>query len=193
MVVGLGNPGPRYADTRHNLGAMAVDALAGRLRCRFREGRGSYRLADARGTGGGEPVTLARTTSYMNLSGKPVRQLLDELKAGPAELVLVTDDFYLPLGRTRLRPSGGGGGHNGLASVIEHLGTEAFPRLRMGIGEPPAGEDAADWVLEPFLPEERPEVERMIERTVEASLALARGGLSRAMDVANRRPVEEEC
>lgn len=191
-MVGLGNPGARYASTRHNLGAMAVEALGEALRCRFREGRGAYRLAEARGAGGDQPLLLARPTSYMNLSGKPVRQLLAELKAEPGELMLVTDDFYLPLGRTRLRPSGGAGGHNGIASVIEQLGTDAFPRLRMGIGEPPAGEVAADWVLEPFLPEERPEVERMIERTVEASLALARGGLSRAMDVANRRPVEEE-
>lgn len=189
LVVGLGNPGPAYRDTRHNLGASTVTALARRLDCRLRRGKGAYLLGEAGRRG--EPFLLAVTTTYMNVSGPAVAALVAERGGGCEELVVLLDDFYLPLARLRLRPAGGDGGHKGLASVIEALGTRNFARLRMGVGEPPEGLEAADWVLQPFEPAEQPAVDEMIGRAGEAVEVLVREGLPRAMGLANRQPEGE--
>jgi PTH1 family peptidyl-tRNA hydrolase len=159
LVFGLGNPGPEYAGTRHNVGFDVLDLLANRLRLRW-EAQGSALRAvwpEAR-------CVLVKPLSYMNRSGSALRQAWrDYAPAGPASLLVVTDDFHLPVGALRLRPSGSTGGHNGLASLEEVLGSQDYPRLRIGVGDP--GPDAVEFVLSSFSAAER--------RIVEDSLATA--------------------
>jgi len=186
LLVGLGNPGPAYARTRHNLGARVIERLAERGACRLRRGRGAMNQAQC--TLGGERVVIATPASYMNVSGPPVAALVREHRAGPGETLIACDDFYLPLGRLRIRSGGGDGGHKGLVSVTAALGTKEFPRLRLGIGEPPAGEAGAEWVLQPFDGAELEVVEEMLDRAADALEMLVREGIVKAMDLANRRP-----
>lgn len=183
LVVGLGNPGPRYADTRHNLGRVAVEALARQLgtalaQTKFNARFGLAKIGPAR-------VVLAYPLTFMNESGRAVAPLARFFKVPPARLLVVTDDLDLPLGRLRLRAEGGAGGHNGLSSVIQALGTTRFPRLRLGIGRPPAGWDPADYVLAGFGPEERIEAERAVERACAAVESVGRDGLDAAMSAHN--------
>ncbi|MFO7676121.1 MAG: aminoacyl-tRNA hydrolase [bacterium] len=175
-LFGLGNPGGRYAATRHNAGFMVLDELARRLRARFRaaDGRDAVR-ADWRG----RDLVLVKPTRFMNESGLPVA---DQLRRRPDDFLVVCDDFALPLGRLRLRPQGSDGGHNGLASIIARLGTDRFPRLRVGIGTPPAGQDWASYVLEPFAPGEVEQVAGIIGRAADACLAVVEHGIERAMN-----------
>jgi PTH1 family peptidyl-tRNA hydrolase len=140
---------------------------------------------------GGERSVLAFPTTYMNASGTAVAALARKHRVGPAEILVAADDMYLPLGRMRIRAGGGDGGHNGLGSVTAALGTREFPRLRLGIGEPPPGEAGVDWVLRPFDREEFELVEAVLDRAVEAFEVVVREGLVRAMDLANRRPDEK--
>ncbi|MFS8639461.1 MAG: aminoacyl-tRNA hydrolase [Symbiobacteriaceae bacterium] len=186
LIVGLGNPGPQYDQTRHNVGFMVVDALARRIRVAdWRRGFASLWLeADWRG----ERLTLLKPQTYMNRSGEAVAQAVRALRMQPGQLLVIYDDLDLPLGHLRLRPRGGSGGHRGMLSVIEHLGTEDFPRLRIGIGRPPAGVDPADYVLAPFADAERSVVERAVQRAVEACLAVVAAGLQLAMSRYNGPP-----
>ena len=184
LIVGLGNPGPGYARHRHNVGFMVVDRFADRHGLRF-----TRREANALVAGGefeGRPLTLAKPQTWMNRSGAAARPLLRRYARGPAELLVVYDDLDLPLGRLRLRPEGSAGGHNGLRDIIAALGTQAFPRLRLGIGRPPAGEDPADYVLSPFTADERPLVEQMLDDAVAALELVLREGVARAMTEVNR-------
>ena len=183
LIVGLGNPGPRYAATRHNAGWRVAEALAARA------GAGAWRekfetlLAETRW--GRARVVLARPVTYMNLSGQAVRRLTDFWKAAPEDLLVMLDDLALELGRVRLRAGGSAGGHNGLESVIAHLGTEAFPRLRVGIGPGPAPEAQADFVLTPFTETERPVIEEAIGRAADAVECWMSDGLEAAMNRCN--------
>lgn len=185
-MVGLGNPGPRYRDTRHNIGFMVIETLGARWGCPLREGRGEFFAAEAR-HGGTEVVLLAPTT-YMNNSGSAVQEVAGERGIGPDRILVITDDFALPLGAIRLRRRGSDGGHNGLASVIVHLGSAEFPRLRCGIGstEPFAGEDPAAFVLSPFAPEERAAVTAMIGSAADATESFIHSGIDRTMTQYNR-------
>lgn len=164
LVVGLGNPGPRYEGTRHNLGFAVVDELASRLpQAHFAAHKRSGALvAEARALGpGGRPgrkVVLAKPGSYMNLSGRPVRQLADFFHVTPADVVIAHDELELHLGEVRMRRGGGDHGHNGLRSVTKALGTKDYTRLSCGIGRPPGRMDPADFVLRPFAKKERDEV-----------------------------------
>ena len=175
-LFGLGNPGERYAGTRHNIGFMVLDELAGRLRARFRSGSGR---AVARGNWRSDDIVLVKPLLYMNESGVPVAE---QLNRKPDEFLVVCDDFALPFGRLRLRPGGSEGGHNGLASIIYRLGTDRFPRLRIGIGTPPDGQGWADYVLEPFTSRERQLLPELIERAADACLMVPSEGIEQAMN-----------
>lgn len=179
-LLGLGNPGRRYARTRHNLGFRVADAVAERLGGRFaHSGYGCrFALCDLDGS----PLLLAKPTTYMNRSGEAARSLLVGLGVEPRSMLVVCDDVDLPLGRIRIRGSGGPGTHNGLRSVVDLLGTQDFPRLRLGIGVKEAPEDLAEFVLSPFEPEEVPVVEEMVKRASEAALCFFREGLETAMN-----------
>jgi len=190
-VVGLGNPGSRYQGTRHNAGFMAIDELAARTRAAGRFDRDAW-IAET--TLADEPARLVKPQSFMNLSGEPVARLLAEAGATPAELIVVVDDVALPLGRLRVRPEGSDGGHNGLGSLIASLGTEAFARVRIGVGPEatPAElgaqrDDLAAFVLADFLPEELPRLREVIGLAADAVLCLAQEGADAAMNRFNGR------
>lgn len=180
LIVGLGNPGRRYRGTRHNAGREVLARLAERAGIRIDEDEGFAEVG--RGTIGTTRVLLARPVTYMNVSGEAVRDLRRRHRLRPEDILVIVDDIDLPLGRLRLRPGGSAGGHNGLQSVIEALGTTAFPRLRVGIGRPPAGVDPADFVLTRFTPDEAPAVQASIERAAEAAEMVVTEGLPAAMN-----------
>ncbi|MBD3349780.1 MAG: aminoacyl-tRNA hydrolase [Candidatus Eisenbacteria bacterium] len=186
LIVGLGNPGREYEGTRHNVGFRVVSRLASRSGIALRAGRGEFLSGSGRVAG--RAIELALPLTYMNMSGLAVRELLSLRGLAASGLLVICDDVNLPLGRIRLRPAGSDGGHNGLSSIIAQLGTEAFPRLRLGVGGAPEDEDLAEYVLGMFEAREEPAVEEMIERAVGAvDLCLARG-IDAAMQECNRRP-----
>jgi PTH1 family peptidyl-tRNA hydrolase len=169
LVVGLGNPGPTYRETRHNLGHAVVDRLAERLGGRFGR-RGPAAVAEADWAGG--RLFLARPAGYMNVVGPVVGQLLADHGLGPSELVVVYDDLDLPFGRVRRRHQGRHGGHNGVRSLIDALGTQAFRRVKIGIGRPASKDEVVDWVLTEFTPAEREALPGVIEEAADAVLDL---------------------
>lgn len=185
LIVGLGNPGPEYKDTRHNAGFMAVDLLAAEL------GAGRWRTRcrslAAEAFWGGEKVVLAKPQTFMNRSGEAVAPLLRWYGLGPSGLLVVCDDLDLPLGRIRIRKKGGDGGHRGLKSIIAALGSGEFARLRVGIGRPGPEKDVVEWVLERFTAEEGPFVEESLVRAVRAVLVILEAGIEEAMNRFNRR------
>jgi peptidyl-tRNA hydrolase, PTH1 family len=172
-VLGLGNPGPEYRNTRHNVGQRVVDALARRIHARF-EREGGHAVAHGRWQG--EPLYLIKLGSFMNVSGPPMARLSRKLHLGPADLIVVFDDLDLPLGTVRVRLKGSAGGHNGVRSLIEALGTDVIRRVKVGIGRPGRpGEDrehVSDHVLSPFLPEERDAIAAACDEAVKRTLAL---------------------
>lgn len=187
-IVGLGNPGRSYEETRHNVGFRVLDVLAGRLRTGFRPAKGEY--VAATGSYRDDEIILAKPVTYMNESGVAVAGLVDQQRILLHQLLIVVDDFQIPLGSVRLRPSGSDGGHNGLASVIYHLQSDEFARLRCGIGSDTMPQDKtlmADFVLSKFLPEERPVVDDMIVHAADACLSLAADGLAKTMSLFNRK------
>ena len=173
VVVGLGNPGPAYRDTRHNIGQAVVDRLAERLHGRFRL-RGPAQLAETGGSG--EPLYLAKPLGFMNVVGPSVARLLDLLGLDPPALIVVYDDIDLPFGRVRVRHQGRHGGHNGVRSLIESLGTEAIRRVKVGVGRPATRDEVVDWVLTGFLPDELEALPQVIERAADAVLEVAAAG-----------------
>lgn len=185
LIVGLGNPGPDYARTRHNVGFRCLKLLARRHGLFFDQKKARARLA--RGKISGRPVALARPYTYMNRSGRAVAGLQRWLRLPPRRILVIYDDLDLPLGTTRLRGEGGSGGHHGMDSIIDKLGTEAFPRLRVGIGRPEdAGEDPVDYVLQPFQPAEEAIIEPALERAADAVECFLAEGLVPAMSRYNR-------
>lgn len=185
-MVGLGNPGSEYKNTRHNIGYMVVEELARNLRKRFRVGSGNYLRATARI--GGTTVVLAKSLTFMNASGLAVRELLQEYPAGRNRLLIVCDDFALPLGMLRIRAGGSDGGHNGLSSIIDQLESNEFPRLRCGIKKAvmPPKKGMAEFVLSPFEREEMDTVGAMVRRAADAVTEFARTGITRTMNLYNR-------
>ena len=179
LLVGLGNPGREYAETRHNVGFMIADRLAAKSRSEFRTEK-NWKAAMAKSG----DLLLCKPLTFMNLSGKSVRAVSDFYKIAPAEVLVVLDDTALPLGRLRIRPEGSAGGHNGLQSVIEHLGTNAVPRLRIGIGAAEPGE-AVGHVLGRFTLEERPGLEQSLDRAEAAVACVLERGLQAAMNSFN--------
>lgn len=184
IVVGLGNPGRRYAGTRHNVGYEVVHRLAESLGVRWEDAGWAH---TARGRVKGTTLLLATPVTYMNVSGQAVRDLLRRRRRHAQDLLVAHDDMDVPLGRLRLRPGNGAGGHNGVQSIIEELGTGAFPRLRVGIGRPPAGVDPVEFVLQRFTAEEQPRIDEAVKRAAEAVIVAATQGLPAAMNRYNRR------
>lgn len=184
LVVGLGNPGRRYRGTRHNVGFEVVERLARRWGARFRA-EGKAEVAEAEFAG--QPVVLAKPLTYMNVSGEAVQELVHRWDLDPRQVLVVYDDIDLPVGRVRVRARGSSGGHRGMGSVLEALGTREVPRVRVGIGRP--DQDATDHVLSGFEPFERAQVEEALERAADAVEVALREGLHRAMDRFNRKAV----
>lgn len=180
LLVGLGNPGIRYALTRHNVGFWVVDEVAARGKAGFQEVTGQSCLA--RTMLAGKKVILAKPLTYMNRSGLAVHALLRYFSLGLENLLIIYDDLDLPLGRLRLRPKGGSGGHNGLSSIIAFLGTEEFPRLRLGIGHPEEAESGAAYVLSPFTPVEEEQMLETVRLAADALELFLSNGLEEAMN-----------
>lgn len=184
MVLGLGNPGPEYASTRHNAGFLAIDRLAEKLG-RFSGWRRDRQMDRGEGRAGRNTVRLVKPLEYMNRSGLAAKALLAEgFLAG--EILVACDDVYLPLGTLRLRASGGTAGHQGLESIVAVAGTDAFPRLRIGVGPPPPSDGLKEYVLERFTDEEEAVLPRVIEAAASAAFDAAAEGLTQAMNRWNR-------
>lgn len=175
LVVGLGNPGPKYAGTRHNAGAMVADLLANRVGGRWKSHRGRADLVEGRLAG--QRVTLVRPRAYMNESGGPVAAVRDFFKVPVESIVVIHDELDLPFGVLRVKRGGGDGGHNGLRSLRSALGTGEFARVRVGIGRPPGRQDPADYVLRDFSAAERKELGVQLELAADAVEALLMDGL----------------
>jgi PTH1 family peptidyl-tRNA hydrolase len=185
LIVGLGNPGREYADTPHNLGFAVVERLAEQARIRSRARRCRARVACGRLEQ--TDVLLAQPETYMNASGEAVAAIVRSEKVAPGDLIVVSDDVALPWGMLRIRPRGSAGGHNGLESVIQALGTDEFARVRLGIQpEQPVG-DLAEYVLEPMSAAERKVAEAMVAEAAEAVRLILREGVNQAMARYNRR------
>ncbi len=185
IVIGLGNPGWEYEHSRHNLGFMVVDELCRRLKKDLGPGKGEYAFTHC--IVSGREIQLVKPLTYMNNSGIAVVDVLELAGGSPGNLLVISDDFALPLGTLRLRTSGSDGGHNGLYSVIYHLGTEDFPRLRCGIGKElmPLKSERADFVLSPFDEDERAAATAMVSRAADAVIECVTSGIDRAMNIVN--------
>jgi len=191
IVVGLGNPGPEYERSRHNVGFWVVDTLADRIgvaltRCR-------YRSLFARGLLHGSQVLLAKPVTFMNESGFSVSKWQAALRLGPGRIIVVHDDLDLPLAQLRVKVGGGFGGHRGIRSVIEAIGSADFLRVKIGIGRPQKGQDAAAHVLDPFDEREGEMIRGAVQRATDAVEALVQEGLEAAMNRYNVRGSREAC
>jgi PTH1 family peptidyl-tRNA hydrolase len=184
LIVGLGNPGAEYRGTWHNLGFRSVEKLAREYAVDFRPGRGEFFRADK--TISGRQIILLKPTCFMNLSGQPVLKIVEEEDLFHDNILVVCDDFNLPLGKLRLRGKGSDGGHKGLASVIYYLGTENFPRLRLGIKTEEEGPDLRDYVLSEIPQKYAEEVEMMLVKSVEVIICFIQEGLNQAMTRFNK-------
>jgi len=181
LVVGLGNPGPNYAQTRHNLGFMVADVLAGRLGSNFKVHKRSGAEVTT-GRLGGQSIVLAKPRCYMNESGRQVGPLAKFYSVPADDVVIIHDELDIEFGQIRLKLGGGEGGHNGLRSVANALGTKNFQRVRIGIGRPPGRKDPAAFVLENFSTTERPEVPTICEQAADATELLIELGLESAQN-----------
>ena len=184
IVLGLGNPGRLYQKTRHNVGFMVVSRLARRMGLKFDKKFCSSRVAE------GEGVVLAKPYTYVNLSGKAAKALLQRFSLAPQDMLVICDDVALPLGRIRIRRKGSDGGHNGLRSIIKELGTEEFPRLRVGIGREGI-KDLVEYVLGEFEREEMEILEKVLEVAVDAVECILKEGIEEAMNKYNSLNIYE--
>ena len=184
LVVFLGNPGAKYNGTRHNAGFMAADAMAKELNVAINKLR--FKALTATVTIGGEKVLLMKPQTYMNLSGEAVGQAAKFYKISPEHVIVVSDEVAMPIGKLRIRKSGSAGGHNGLKNIIQHLGTQDFPRIRMGVGAAPHPDyDMADWVLSTFKNKDAEDMQTLAERVSKAVQCYITEGPDRAMNKLN--------
>ncbi len=194
LIVGLGNPEPKYDRTRHNIGFDAVDNLAKAWHISLSENRkfmGEFGEGKAPGN---EKIRLLKPLTYMNLSGQSMRATLDWYKVSPTSVLVIYDDMDLPLGKIRLRLSGSAGGHNGMKSAISHLGTDKFPRLRIGIGKPPSAnveKETISYVLGKFTTSEIQVMEKVLKMVVDAVELSLRQGVEKSMNLYNNRTILE--
>lgn len=189
MVVGLGNPGPTYQKTRHNLGWMVLEQAAQRWGITFTE---RWQALQGRGVANGQPVLLVLPLIWMNQTGDVVHSLLQSINLRPSNLIVVYDDLDLPLGALKIKTGGGPGGHNGLRSVISCLETQDFCRLKVGIDRPPAHEDPAQYVLSAFAQHEAEAVYGVLSHVVDALECVIGEGVSAAMNRYHTRPPRQE-
>lgn len=186
IIVGLGNPGKEYENTRHNIGFMTLDRLAEAGGIEILEKK--HKALIGKGMIDGQKVILAKPQTFMNLSGESVRELTDYYKVDEtAELIIISDDISLPPGQLRVRKKGSAGGHNGLKNIILHLGHDQFIRLRMGVGEKPEGYDLKDYVLGHFTGDERKAMQEAAERGADCIRMIMKDGPDAAMNAFNAR------
>lgn len=186
IIVGLGNPGKEYADTRHNIGFDVIDKLAEQEHIDVLEKK--HKALTGKGYVAGQKCILAKPQTFMNLSGESVRQLVDYYKVDEkAELIVISDDISLAVGQLRVRKKGSAGGHNGLKNIIAHLGHDTFVRVRMGVGEKPKGWDLADYVLGHFDAEERRLMDAAADRAADAIRMILAEDADAAMNEYNRK------
>lgn len=185
LIVGLGNPEPKYLDTRHNIGFMVADACAQAWGLSWQEEKRFQGLVAEGMARGGKKIRLLKPLTYMNLSGQSVRAVYDWYKLSVESVLVVYDDLDLPVGRLRLRKSGSAGGHNGMKSIIAHLGGENFPRLRLGIGKSNLPDKTISHVLGKFAPDEKPAIESAIKLAVNAIELSLQDGIEKAMNQYN--------
>ena len=181
LLVCLGNPGKEYANTRHNIGFMAADALERRTGVKFNKLK--YRALTGEITLGGQRVLVVKPQTYMNLSGEAVKLAGGFYKIPPERILVLYDDVSLPLGKLRIRASGSAGGHNGIKNIIAHLGTDAFPRIKVGVGAPEgADRDLVDWVIGNFTQAQRKVVDEAIDKALDAAACVIEHGVSEAQN-----------
>lgn len=181
LLVCLGNPGKQYENTRHNIGFMAADLLAEREGVKLNKLR--YRALTGEMTLGGARVLVIKPQTYMNLSGEAVKLAGGFYKVPPERVLVISDDVSLPLGKLRIRTSGSAGGHNGLKNIISHLGTDAFPRIKVGVGAPAHPEhEMVDWVIGNFSGEEKKVVRQALEKVIEAVECVVEKGVGEAQN-----------
>lgn len=185
VVVGLGNPGDRYARTRHNAGYLVIDRLLDQTASSLKRHKSGCLVAEVRLAG--QKAVLVRTATYMNESGRTLRALMDFYKTDASSLVVVHDELDIPFGDVRVKSGGGTAGHNGLKSISNHLGTKEFLRVRVGIGRPPGGMESADYVLTELSPAQRRELPDVVGRAADAVERIIEVGPERAMNEFNTR------
>ncbi len=185
IIVGLGNPGKKYERTRHNAGFMALDELANNLHVDVAQDK--YHALIGKTRIDSESAVLAKPQTFMNESGRAVAAILRGTYATVPDLMVIHDELDLPLGTVRVKIGGGHGGHNGLRSLIEYLGSPDFIRVRIGIGRPALNMDPADYVLSPFLAEERPAASEAVAKAAEAVRLIVAEGFTRAMNIVNQK------
>lgn len=191
IIVGLGNPGKQYENTRHNIGFEAIDALIDAYNVPY-SGK-AHKAMYGKGIIGGQKVILAKPMTYMNLSGESVRELVDYYKVDPeTELLVIYDDVSLEPGNIRIRKKGSAGGHNGIKSIIAHLGTQNFQRIKIGVGEKPKNWDLADYVLGKFSDEDKKMLEESLKNTVKATELIVMDEIDEAMNLYNRKQTGKE-
>lgn len=184
MIVGLGNPGAQYEQTRHNIGFMVIDRLAARFDVSLKKGRGTNKIA--RLAIADHPTLFVKPLSFMNNSGIVVAGLLNYYNIDLSRLLIIYDEVELPFGRLRLRKKGGSGGHNGISSIIDHLQTKEFARLRIGIGTEYAKKDMTKFVLSNFSRNEQQELDQMLDISVNAVISFIRDGIDKTMTLYNQ-------
>ncbi|MBF9252379.1 aminoacyl-tRNA hydrolase [Pontibacter sp. 172403-2] len=184
LIMGLGNIGPEYADTRHNIGFMVLDYLARKYESNFEVSRHAF-VTEIKSKG--RTYVLVKPTTYMNLSGKAAGHYLNTLKLPPEQMLVITDDLALPFGKIRIRSKGSAGGHNGLKHIEQTLGHNNYPRLRFGVGDDFHKGKQVDYVLSKFTPDEQIELQTLIEKAAEAALAFGTIGLERTMNQFNTK------
>lgn len=188
LIAGLGNPTREYEKTRHNVGFEAIDILADKAGTTVTEKK--HKALYGKGYIGGQKVVLAKPQTYMNLSGVSVREIADFYKIEPENIIILCDDINLSEGQLRIRLKGSAGGHNGLKNIISHLGTQEFPRIRIGVGEKPRGMDLADYVLGRFPKEQQAVMEEAYRDAAEAACMMIEDGADAAMNHYNRKNKE---
>ena len=188
LIVGLGNPGKQYENIRHNVGFDAIDVLVDEYR--IPSSGKQHKAMYGKGVIEGQKVILAKPLTYMNLSGEAVRAMVDYYKIDPeTELLVIFDDISLAPGNIRIRKKGSAGGHNGIKSIITHLGTQNFQRIKVGVGEKPKNWDLADYVLGTFSKDDRKLVDEALERTAKAAALIVQGEIDEAMNLYNKKLV----
>lgn len=186
VIAGLGNPGAKYVNTRHNIGFMVIDEIAEKNRISVTEKK--HKALIGKGILGSEKVLLVKPQTFMNLSGESIREIIDYYKIEEkTELIVISDDISLAPGALRIRKKGSAGGHNGLKNIILHLGHDEFQRIRLGVGEKPSGYDLADYVLGHFQEDDRALIAESVEQAAEAAEVMIREGADKAMNQFNKK------
>lgn len=185
IIAGLGNPTKEYSGTRHNIGFEVIDRLADD--CRIDVSMKKHKAICGKGYIGGQKVILCKPQTYMNLSGESIRELADYYKVAPEDIIIIFDDISLEPGQLRIRAKGSAGGHNGIKSIIAHLGTQEFPRVKVGVGEKPKGWDLADYVLSRFGGEDRKVMDEAVKEASSAVMMMITDGVDVAMNKYNAK------